>query len=721
MPRPGTLPHLVDLRAHPGDRPALIEGRTGRVHTYAQLAQAVEDCAARLTAAGLRPGDLVALAADEAAAFIAGYHGTLQAGGVVQPLDPRAATEPTAQWMITDEGLARTGAGAGKGPAPAAVVAASSGTTGASRHVVLTHANLTANLEQIHEVHQLNSDDTVLAVTPLRHIYGMQMAMNHALMTGAALLTVPTPLDLDVLLGLAREHRATVAYLVPAVIARLAERTGPAAPLPHLRAVVSGGAPLTAPEARAFTARWGVPVLQGYGSTEAGCALFVPDNAPDAPPGTVGRPLPGTEVRLAPDGELLVRGPQIAAAHLDGSPVTDEHGWWHSGDLARIDNGWYAISGRTKDMIKYKGHQVAPQRLEQLLLAHRAVADAAVVGVPDPLDGELPKAFVVLHRPHPLSDLLDHVADAVPPQQRLRLIEAVEQLPRNGMGKLQRTELTDRHRIDGRSVVLTGAGTGLGRVYALALAERGARLVLIGRRKDALDAVAADIRDQGGTAITVPADVTDPGAMDEAARRAAAEFGGVDLLVNNAGIAGPHGPVWETDDDAWWRAMETNLHGTVRACRAVLPHMIARRRGRVVNIVSHAGLATWPNASAYSVSKAAVIKFGENLAAETRRHGVTVLNYHPGLLDVGLTREHRLSPHSGNEWSDRLGDWVRREHANGRFDSVDRSVHQLLRLAAGTADSLTGTYIAVGDDIEDRHREALRAKEIELDGNWTEG
>jgi NAD(P)-dependent dehydrogenase (short-subunit alcohol dehydrogenase family) len=250
-------------------------------------------------------------------------------------------------------------------------------------------------------------------------------------------------------------------------------------------------------------------------------------------------------------------------------------------------------------------------------------------------------------------------------------------------------------------------------VFAGALAAAGASLVLTGRDEWALGQAAVQLAGAADTgSVTVfPADVTDPRAMTAAVAHAHAVHGRVDVLINNAGIGGPLGPLWETDDDAWWQAMETCLHGTIRACRAALPIMIGQSAGRIINIVSSAGFARWPHASAYSTSKAAVIKLGENLAAEVRPHNITVLSYYPGLCDIGMTHDHLARGITGDPWTDRVGEWLRAERAAGRFTPSADAAAGLIQLASGQADSRSGEYITVDDvlaaarsDHSARHR-----------------
>lgn len=257
-----------------------------------------------------------------------------------------------------------------------------------------------------------------------------------------------------------------------------------------------------------------------------------------------------------------------------------------------------------------------------------------------------------------------------------------------------------KHVLNGSTVLVTGAGRGLGPILAEALAATGARLVLTGRDADALGAVAERL-----AATAVPADLTDPDGPARVVEAALARHGRIDVLVNNAGIGGPVGPLWETDEAEWWDAMATNLGGTARMCRAALPAMIEQGAGRIVNIVSFAGRDRWPHAGAYSVSKAAVIKLGENLAAETAPHGVGVFNYHPGLVDAGLTGDHLERGETGEPWADRILGWLRQQRDAGGFTPIGRSAAGVVALASGAADERSGAYFTPEDFPEDAARE----------------
>ncbi|SEG89409.1 NADP-dependent 3-hydroxy acid dehydrogenase YdfG [Nonomuraea solani] len=261
-------------------------------------------------------------------------------------------------------------------------------------------------------------------------------------------------------------------------------------------------------------------------------------------------------------------------------------------------------------------------------------------------------------------------------------------------------------RLRGCTTLITGGGRGLGRCFAEALADAGANVVLTGRDPRTLGEAETRLRARGASVVAVQADLTRAHAMRRAVAEATAAFGAIDVLVNNAGVAGPHGPAWEGDAIEWWHALEVNLHGTVRACRAVLPSMIERRRGRVLNIVSAAGRHRWPHASAYSVSKAAVIKLTENLAAELRPHGVSAFSFDPGLVDLGMTRDHLEQGRIDDRWSDQILEWVRDQRRAGRFTPPERAASALVRLASGSADPLSGRYLTSDDDIDSLLRES---------------
>jgi len=338
-----------------------------------------------------------------------------------------------------------------------AVLPYSSGTTGVPKGVMLTHQNIVANIEQHVPSCPVRADDVFCAALPLFHIYGMTIILNAALRGGACVVTMPR-FDLGRLVGIVRGHHVTKLHLAPPIVLALAS----SAPLDgedfsSLRAVVSGAAPLDADVAERAEARLGVKIGQGYGMTEASPGvLYVPeDRVRDAPRGSIGVLIAGTEARVidpatAADtdgaGELWIKGPQVMAGYLAAPDKTRASltgdGWLRTGDLVRVDgDGWWWVVDRLKELIKYKGYQVAPAELEALLLTHPDVDDAAVAGVPDREAGEVPHAWIVRSGPVEADVLMSWVSERVAPYKKIRAIHFVDTVPRSPAGKILRKDL----------------------------------------------------------------------------------------------------------------------------------------------------------------------------------------------------------------------------------------------------------------------------------------
>jgi NAD(P)-dependent dehydrogenase (short-subunit alcohol dehydrogenase family) len=248
--------------------------------------------------------------------------------------------------------------------------------------------------------------------------------------------------------------------------------------------------------------------------------------------------------------------------------------------------------------------------------------------------------------------------------------------------------------------LVTGGGRGIGRAVAQSLAADGAAVAVLSRTASELEQTVSDIARAGGTAMPIVTDVTRPDEVTHAVEETRS-LGPIDLLVNNAGVGGPVGPMWDTDPGSWWRAVEINLRGTFNAIHAVLPGMIERRRGRIINMASDAGAYRWPLVSHYSVAKAAVIKLTENLAAETRRHGISAFAIHPGLLRMGLTEASLQGKATDGSPEASVQSWLRRQVEEGLAVPPERACELVVRLASGEADDLSGRYITVHDDLED--------------------
>lgn len=249
----------------------------------------------------------------------------------------------------------------------------------------------------------------------------------------------------------------------------------------------------------------------------------------------------------------------------------------------------------------------------------------------------------------------------------------------------------------GSVAVVTGASRGLGATFARELVRRGAAVAIFARSAGPLEALAAELRGLGGRVHVVVGDASDRAAVARLVASTEAELGPIDLFVANAGVWGTIGPVWETDPDAWWRTLEVNLRSPLLACHAVLPGMVARGRGRVVLLSSHAGAHRWPTVSAYATSKGAVNKLAENLGAELKGTGVSVFAYHPGLTTIGLTEEAWAMNAAPGSWEARAAAWVQREVRQGRAVAPERSVAGLLALARGEHDARSGAYVTVDE------------------------
>lgn len=261
-----------------------------------------------------------------------------------------------------------------------------------------------------------------------------------------------------------------------------------------------------------------------------------------------------------------------------------------------------------------------------------------------------------------------------------------------------------------KTALVTGGGRGLGRVFAKSLSAAGTTVAVSGRTVSDLDETVRLIEAEGGNGFAIPFEVADHQAVDAAINEVLRKLGHIDILVNNAGIWGPVDDLWVCDPQEWWRTMEVHIGGVFNCSRAVIPAMIAQGGGRIVNVVSHAGVFRWPTCSAYSVSKAAVIKLTENLAVELRGKNIAVFAFHPGLLTIGLSEQvNRMGVAPGSA-ADRAATWLRGEFAAGRTVSPERATSALLTLTSGAVDGLSGRYVTATDDLAVLER---RAKEMQ--------
>ncbi len=279
---------------------------------------------------------------------------------------------------------------------------------------------------------------------PLFHVHGLAVGLHGTLLAGASAVLLPR-FDADAVLDTVRDHGASLFFGVPTMYARLAASPR-VAELGRLRLCVSGSAPLPSALFERLAEQCGQRVLERYGMTETLMNVSNPYQG-ERRPGTVGLPLPGVELRLSAEGEVLLRGPNVFAGYWRDPDATaavlDPDGWLSSGDLGRLDeHGYLRIEGRSKELVITGGYNVHPREVEEVLQAHPGVAEAAVTGTPSEEWGEVVTAWVVPAGPPPeQEELLAFAAERLAPYKRPRLLRFLDALPRNALGKVQRHEL----------------------------------------------------------------------------------------------------------------------------------------------------------------------------------------------------------------------------------------------------------------------------------------
>lgn len=506
---------LLERIQHYGDKPALIDGPSGRTITYTQLAGAIRLVAASLSQRGFGKGDVLAIYSPNLPEYAVAFHAVSLTGGTVTTVNPLYTADELA-YQLNDSGanylltislfLENAQAAAAKsgvtdiftfdpadGATPFAtllqsdgrlpdnpinpmtdvvVMPYSSGTTGLPKGVMLTHHNIVANMTQcegIPNFDMVSQQDTIMGILPFYHIYGMVVIMNMSLAQGATIVTMPR-FDLPQFLELVQKYKVTRVNLVPPILLALAKHPLiDQYDLSSLVELTSGAAPLGEELAEAVVQRLGCNVIQGYGLTETSPVTHVCPNFPGMiKRAAVGPAIANTETMVVSvetgepvghnqNGEIWIRGPQVMKGYLNNPDATaatiDEAGWLHTGDIGYLDDdGYFYIVDRLKELIKYKGFQVAPAELEGLLLTHPAIADAAVIPSPDEEAGEVPKAFVVL-KPGAMAtadDIMAWMAERVAPHKKIRRLDFVDQVPKSLSGKILRRVLVDQERAAAR-------------------------------------------------------------------------------------------------------------------------------------------------------------------------------------------------------------------------------------------------------------------------------
>jgi 3-oxoacyl-[acyl-carrier protein] reductase len=250
-------------------------------------------------------------------------------------------------------------------------------------------------------------------------------------------------------------------------------------------------------------------------------------------------------------------------------------------------------------------------------------------------------------------------------------------------------------KLVGKVALITGGGRGIGEAIALAMAAEGAWLALAARTTGEVEQVAGQVQRAGGQAIPLTIDVSCPDDVQRMVNATLRHYGQIDILANAAGIYGPIGPAWEVDVDGWMRAMEINLGGTFRCCQAVLPCMIERRQGKIINFSGGGATSPLPRFTAYGVSKAAVVRLTETLAEEVRPFGIQVNAIAPGAVDTRLQDEVLAAGEKAGDLFQRIQEL----RATGKGGTPRELAAQLaVFLASATSDGLTGRLIAAPYD-----------------------
>lgn len=503
-------------------RTAIVDSSDKRRLTYADYGQLVENAAHGLVASGVRPGEVVATFLPNCWEFCVAYHAITLVGAIPTLLNPtyrerevRYQLENSGAVALITDGAIFSGINlsglpslrrvfstrqpaAGAEPFSDLLVASSatlpkpdqasestlaalpysSGTTGLPKGVMLSHFNVVANVYQLlgpNSVH-MSADDRVLCFLPLYHIYGLNVALNPALLVGATLVLMPR-FNIPNLTALLADEGVTMMPIVPPAMNAMcqAAEAGQFPKNHSVHWVKSGAAPLAPELPRRFSALTGILVCQGYGMTEASPVTHVGYLDPKLyHPDSIGHPLAQTDCKVigtAPDattsasnldevpagepGELVMRGPQFMLGYWKEPAATASvlrDGWYWSGDIVTRDaEGFYRVVDRRKEMIKYKGFPVAPAEVEAVLLEHPAVRECGVVGRSDQTSGEIPVAFVALRdgvaSGKKLEDeLCAFVADRLTHYKQPRQIVFVDSVPKTASGKILRRELRQNFR-----------------------------------------------------------------------------------------------------------------------------------------------------------------------------------------------------------------------------------------------------------------------------------
>lgn len=479
------LSALPDLRAGQAPAgPAVADDRLGL--TNAKFLAAVQHAAAGLRVRGVAAGDVVAVMLPNSIEFVVVLFAAWRIGAAVTPVNPSLVADEVA-YQIGDAGAALLIAGEPLASAPVptvtpgelsdgdptadtgptgqdgqtlALLIYTSGTTGRPKGVMLSHANLIAMCDMVIEAFELTGADRSLLILPLFHVNGIVVSVLSPLLAGGSTV-IAGRFSPDAFFGLVERHRPTYFSAVPTIYTMLCNLPDEIRPdTSSLRFAVCGAAPASVELLAAFESRYGTPIIEGYGLSEGTCASTGNPLHGVRKAGTVGLPLPGQQIRVVgPDGsevaagetgEVLIKGPNVMRGYLNRPEETAKtivDGWLRTGDVGRVDeDGYLVLVDRAKDMIIRGGENIYPKEIESVVYRLPGVMEAAVIGRPNPVYGEVPVLYVSL-KPGATDDvdgIAAHLQRSLSKYKRPVAITIIDDLPKNPIGKIDKPTLRSR-------------------------------------------------------------------------------------------------------------------------------------------------------------------------------------------------------------------------------------------------------------------------------------
>jgi long-chain acyl-CoA synthetase len=500
---------LIDIllrgNRHYPDRTALVFG--SREISYAEVLRESCRAASAIKAAGTKQGERIAILLDNSPEFVYAYFGILLNRDIIVPVNhmfkreeikyilddsgARGLITSAAYASVADELKAMTAnlafvlqvsetkeqpidasfaqfTGGLERSAEPAVFLYTSGTTGHPKAAVLTHGNLLSNIRSSSQCIRVTPKDTFISFLPLFHSFAATVCLLMPLEAGARTVIMKSPRPIKKLLRAIRKNRVTIFVGIPSIYGILKDMKLPPFLPPFLlrllnpiRLAISGAAALPVEVFLGFEKKFRLPLLEGYGLTEASPVVSLNPLKGPRKPGSIGLPIPDVKIKVINDngqalgpeqeGELCVRGPNVMLGYYkkeEDNNQTLREGWLLTGDMAKIDkDGYIVIMGRKKDMVNVRGLNVYPREIEEVLYREPRIREAAVIGVPDPHKGEVPKGYVVLKTAGSLTEhdiivyLREHLADYKIP----RKIEIRTELPKNSTGKILKRVLIEEN------------------------------------------------------------------------------------------------------------------------------------------------------------------------------------------------------------------------------------------------------------------------------------